>query len=99
VLNSGRTIIMSQICIVTTLLLFVLVGSAISAQAKTCTQVHNSCVSKCMRLGIGEARKRGVVQPMPADVCQAHCIGWTTDCKRTGCFNGDLHQECGLIKQ
>src|SRR5262245_20284730 len=67
--------------------------------ARTCSQVHNGCVSKCMTLGIGRARKIGIAQPMPADVCRAHCIGWTTECKKTGCFNGDLHQECGLFRR
>src|SRR5262249_1273803 len=54
-------------------------GWHLPAQARTCSQVHNGCVAKCMRLGIGAARKRGIPQPMPADVCQAHCIGWTNE--------------------
>jgi hypothetical protein len=79
--------------------LLICAGWHLPAQARTCSQVHNGCVAKCMRLGIGAARKRGIPQPMPADVCQAHCIGWTNECKRTGCFNGDLHRECGLDKR
>src|SRR5476651_2380373 len=63
------------------------------AQAKTCTQRHKGCVDACMRMGIGSSRSGGVTRPMPADVCEAHCIGWTTECKRTGCFSGDLKQE------
>ena len=67
--------------------------------ARSCTERYNNCVSHCMTLGIGKSRRGGgITRPMPADVCHAHCIGWATECKKTGCFNGDLKQECGLIK-
>lgn len=71
----------------------------VAQAARTCSQVYDGCVSKCMRLGIGSSRKGGPTRPMPADACHAHCIGWATDCKSTGCFNGDLHKECGLMKR
>jgi hypothetical protein len=77
----------------------ILLGTCESTRARTCSQVHQACVSKCMRLGIGASRRSGVSRPMSHEACEAHCIGWTSECKKTGCFNGDLHQECGLVRK
>ncbi len=84
-----------------TVLAFTVVAiSAIGdAQARTCTQRYNRCVSVCETAGIGRSRKGGITRPMPAEVCRAHCGGWANECRKTGCFNGDLRKECGLVKR
>jgi hypothetical protein len=91
---------MNFLAIVASAIVLFLISVIAPAQASnSCTERYNSCVQICMRDGIGASRRSGVSRPMPADVCQAHCIGWATECKSTGCFNGDLRQECGLIKR
>lgn len=70
-----------------------------AAQARSCTQRYNRCVSVCMTSGIGPSRGGGITRPMSADVCHAHCGDWAKDCRQTGCFNGDLRKECGLVKR
>jgi len=76
-----------------------LAGYDAASAARSCSQVHDGCVAKCMRFGIGKSRTGGISRPMPADACEAHCAGWTAECVKSGCFNGDLHIECGLLQR
>jgi hypothetical protein len=79
--------------------LFVAAFSSTQALARSCSDRFHGCVSRCMAEGTGASRKGGAIHPMTQDACQSHCGGWYAGCKQTGCFNGDLLQECGLTKQ
>ena len=39
-----------------------------AAQARTCTERYDRCVSVCMTSGVGKSRADGVTRPMSADV-------------------------------
>ena len=77
----------------------VLIAETYTARAAdSCSGQYETCFSMCEKYGFGRNRADHP-RPQSSETCHNHCIGWKTECLRTGCWNGDLVKVCELKKR